>query len=173
MLPMAFLLASRMIYEEASWVLFSKNTFVLPPWQFMAKFFAAFNGKTQLACITQLELAFTSSDLHNCLPKLARTPHPDDLLNAIVDTWSQKASLVLSSTMCEKITIRVDETQSLHKSYRFVENEHWLLVIPGDSHDQAVLPRKVQMKGLPDPVNLQRVLKSIGGHREEDPSADW
>ena len=176
MLPMALLLASKNIYEEASRVLFSGNTFVLPTWRFMTKFFAAFDGKSQLACMTKLELAFTASDLPSGLPESARTARPDELLHDTVKIWSQKARLVLSSTRCRAIMIRMDDEQCLQKHCRLDKNAVWTLVIPRDPRrrpddHQPVSPRKVQIRGLPDRVSLQRVLKDIGGYREVDTSA--
>ena len=174
---MALLLASKTIYEEASWVLFSGNTFVLPTWRFMTKLFSAFDGKSQIACMTKLELAFTTSDLPSGLPESTRTARPDELLNGIVDIWSQKARLVLSSTRCREITIRMDDEQCLQKHCRLDENAVWTLVIPRDPRSrpddhQPVSPRKVQIRGLPDRVSLQRVLSNIGGYREVDSSAN-
>ena len=168
MLPMALLLVSKTIYEEASFALFSRNTFVLPTWQFMEKFFAAFEGKVQLAWITKLELSFTPSDLHTGLPGFARAAHPH-LLDDIVDIWSQKARWVLSSTRCQKIKILMDDAQCVEKCFRFDANATWTLKLSsgpqkraGDDH--SVLPRQVRMEGLPDRLILQRVLKDIGGH---------
>ena len=174
---MALLLASKTIFEEASSVLFSGNTFVLPTWRFMAKFFAAFNGKSQLACMTKLELASTTSDLPSGLPEFARTARPDELFNNIVNVWSQKACLVLSSTRCRQITTRMDETQCLQKWCRLDQNARWKLVIPKDRRNrpddyQPAPPREVMMRGLPDRISLQRVLNSIGDQCVMDTPVD-
>lgn len=185
MLPMALLLASKTIYEEASLVLFSDNTFVLPTLHYTAMFFAAFNGKGQLSRITKLELAFTTADLHSDqghLPihqagKIARAAHPDELLNHIIDIWSRKALLALSSTRCKQITIRMEDAQCLQKSCRLDDNARWRLVLPRDPwsrvDDYQPAPRReVSIRGLPDRSSLQRVLSNIGGYREEDSTAN-
>ena len=52
------LLTNRMIYAEASKILFCENTFVMPTWHFMSKFFNIYAGKDQLTWIKSIELIF-------------------------------------------------------------------------------------------------------------------
>ena len=61
-LAMDLLLANKTIYEEASQVLFTENTFVMPTWTFMSRFFTMFAGRPQLNWIRKIELFFTPLD---------------------------------------------------------------------------------------------------------------
>ena len=61
-LNMNLLLANKQVYHESSQILFSHNTFVMPTWAFMSKFFDIYAGKAQLNRIKKIELAFTQLD---------------------------------------------------------------------------------------------------------------
>ena len=50
-------------------------------------------------------------------------------LNDIVVIWSRKARLVLSSTRCKEITIRMDDAQCPQKCCRLDENALWTLLM--------------------------------------------
>ena len=58
-LNMNLLLANKQVYREASQILFSRNTFVMPTWAFMWQFFDIYAGKDQLNHIQEIELAFS------------------------------------------------------------------------------------------------------------------
>ena len=61
-LNMNILLANKKVYHEASSILFSRNTFEMPTWAFMSRFFGIYAGRDQLNRIEKIELAFTSLD---------------------------------------------------------------------------------------------------------------
>ncbi|MDI1489193.1 MAG: hypothetical protein OHK93_008471 [Ramalina farinacea] len=89
------LLTNRMIYAEASKILFSQNTFVMPTWHFMSEFFNLYAGKDQLNLIKKIELAFTQLDLFTSPQNLAiderLSAHAHNILN--VEFPSARAGL--------------------------------------------------------------------------------
>ena len=78
------LLTNRMIYAEASKILFCENTLVMPTWHFMSKFFDIYAGKDQLNWIKSIELLFNRMEPYTAPGRLAidrvLSPREKDIL---------------------------------------------------------------------------------------------